>query len=104
MIHGIHIDIPSDELRAALEERAQYHDEKAAFYHKQMQVNQEIEDDDEETAHYNSARVPAAQEARLQRRHHRQRAAYLRFVAAHVIPETYRLDENDLRRLELLDQ
>jgi hypothetical protein len=121
MIEGLFIDVPSEDLRQHLLGRADYHRARQGFYETQFKAISEkmgevakiIEDEDNETVRdawangsssYGNQRSPA-DTLRASARTHRARAAFFAFLGMYVIKaETYRLDEKDLERLELVSQ
>lgn len=100
MIEGIKIDVSSDELRDHLQARANYHDDKQAFYSTQAQS---LKDGGirSEAAVSNDPVNSLEQSARS----HGEREAFFRFLAEHLVDdETYRLSEQDLTRIEIVSR
>ena len=97
MIEGLKIDIEADELKAHLDSRAEYHEGKAKFYGEQVAslkaggVGAVAQSNDPVSSLQSSAKQ------------HKDRAGFYRFMSEHIIlGETYRLDESDLGRLEIV--
>lgn len=99
MIQGFKLDFQSEELRKHLEERAKYHAGKAEWY--AGQVNNLKSGGVSETRHSND---PVGSLTHSMN-DHKAKADLFSLMAKHVIPnETYRLDESDLSRLELISR
>jgi hypothetical protein len=99
MIEGLKIEISSAELTDHISARAEFHEGKAAFYDEQVSalkaggVGAIAQSNDPVSSLQGSARQ------------HMERSAFFRFMAEHLIPdETYRLDESDLGRLEIVSR
>ncbi len=99
MIEGLKIEISSGELKAHLDAKADFHSKKATAYEKQAHevakvggANAAMTNDP-----VHSLQMSAAQ--------HLRQAKYFDFLAGRIIPdETYRLQENDLQRLEWFER
>lgn len=102
IISGLHIDVGSDELKTLLLGRLKYHEDKAAFYEKQLgemrKIDAALSAEAQEFAK-TSTRTPAeALEQSVKK--HRDQTVYYRFVADHLVKDAvYRLTEADLTRL-----
>jgi hypothetical protein len=81
-IQGLKLQMASDELVTTLNSRIEYHGK------------------------FSNSRVGSAVDNLAQQRdHHQDRVTLFKFMVAHVIPnETFVLDENDLRKLEVIGQ
>src|ERR1043166_6517942 len=98
MISGIKIDLSSLELQDLLNERVQYHEAKITQYQKQAEGLRGVGKAEGQSFD---------PEEQVQRKveDHRHRFALFTFPRDHLIPnETYRLEETDLIRLELLSR
>lgn len=109
MITGIKLQLSSTELSELAMSRVEYHGKKAEFFQsKAKEIAPAIEEFDEEAQQggkYMSGRNndDPAQSLLSKAAHHRNRATYFKFLSQHVVPnETYILDENDLKRIEVL--
>ena len=105
MIRGLQLDVSAEELMERLGGRIAHHRSRAASYEAQLGKLAEVETDpDEEDDPIRALRHGSPRDS-LERklREHRDRAAFLTFLCGHVVPtETYRLDESDLRTLEIV--
>jgi hypothetical protein len=100
MIEGLKIDVPSEELVDHLTMRGDYHREKRAFYERQAQ--QLIDGGIRENAGVSNDPTSTLQASAKQ---HGAKFAFFAFLADHVVAdETYRLSEQDMTRLELVDR
>ena len=98
LIEGLKITVSADELRSHLQNKAEFHAEKAAFYGEQVAaLRKEV--------------LPSGQSndpvSSLQgsERQHRAKWAYFSFLASHVIPgEEYLLSERDLEAVEIFQR
>lgn len=100
MIEGLKIDVPSGELIDHLKARADFHKEKRAFYTKQAQAL--VDGGIRETPGVTNDPTGQLQNSA---KSHAAREGFFRFLADHVVGgETYRLTEQDMTRLELVDK
>jgi hypothetical protein len=98
MIEGLKLDFSTAELDAHLATRVSYHNERVAFYRKQ--VDQLAEGRAEGQQYTNGDPVRSLSDSMAT---HKNRAALLEIMRTHLIPsEVYRLDEGDLVKLELI--
>ena len=105
MIQGLRLDVPAEELMERLEGRIAHHRSRAASYEAQLgklaKVETDADDEDDPIRALRHGSPRDGLERKL--REHRDRAAFLTFLREHVVPkETYRLDESDLRTLEIV--
>jgi hypothetical protein len=104
VIEGLKIDMTADELVRHLDERIRQHHERATECEtraRRVEMLASESDDDEEGHSFCWPGVTDDMQRRATR--HRDREAVLVFFRNHVIAhEIYRLDETDLRSLELL--
>lgn len=103
MIEGLHIEIPSAELKAHIQERADHHKKRAKFYTQQaedLQRGHQREMEDQHGGSYDPL------DGLLRKvNEHQHKAAFFQFIADHIVPnEKYRLSENDLSRVELFSR
>jgi hypothetical protein len=98
--------VKAEELIERLDDRIGHHRARAAGYEAQLATLGEAfaiaEDEDSE---FDAFRSPERPQVRLERRRieHVGRADLLAFIRAHiVVGEVYRLDEGDLRTIEIL--
>lgn len=106
MIQGFQVDVHSAELVERLDGRIAHHRSRAASYEAQLGRLAEVQTDaDDEDDPVRAFRQGGSPREGLERkfREHRDRVAFLSFLREHVVPtETYRLDEGDLRTLEIV--
>ena len=98
MIEGLHFDLEHDELKGHLEAKASYHIKKQAWYHDRIK---DLKEGGVESDHQVSGGDPL-QNLENQANKHGGRADFFQFLADHLISETYRLSESDLRTLEFI--
>lgn len=103
IITGLHIDVPSDELKTLLLGRLKYHQDKAAAYTvnaaKMREIDKELGQDAEQISKVSNSRNPTSELEQAVKKH-KDQAVYYDFMAKHVIANsTYRLDETALVRL-----
>jgi hypothetical protein len=102
VIEGLHIDVTSVELKEHIADRAAHHKKRAEWYAQQAQQL--------ETGHLRTADMDRHSRSYdpldgllAKRNEHVSKAAYFQFICDHLVPnETYRLKEDDLARLEVL--
>jgi len=100
MIEGLKFDVKSEELKKHLEERCNFHKERAAFYRKQEEEFKKNATDAEIREGQNTMKQTHQAMKDSARVHEGQHERYT-YLAAHLIPdETYRLSEKDLHDLE----
>jgi hypothetical protein len=114
MIEGIRFDMPSHELKLAVTARIEFHDEQIKLYDEQLRSLSAIMPEETQPEIGRAASVPqklarvvgpADPRAHIRQllRNHQTRRAYFVFLLEHLIPnEIYRLNDQDLMRLELL--
>ncbi len=96
MIKGIEIEISAADLQKHLSERANYHAGKEEFYKGQVASLQKGM-----TENQNVSNDPISSLKRSAESHGNKRA-FFQFIADHIITgETYRLNEEDLARMEV---
>ena len=96
IIEGVKIDVPSDELKTHLLDRATLHHEKAARYDSQARELQELGDQQGQT----NDPVHGLQ---MKFQEHQRKAELFSFMANHLVPGvTYRLSERDLTYVEII--
>mgnify|MGYP001564625174 FL=1 len=102
IITGLHIDVPSDELKGLLLARLKYHEAKVEFYSKQFEELRKVDvamAADAETFSKTSNRSPSESLEQAVKKH-KDQAIYYKFVAEHlVVGATYRLDEHALVKI-----
>ena len=98
MIEGLHFDIPADELESHLNDRHGHHTGRVETYAKQIK---DFEDNKiEGMAYTNGDPIKAMKDKKAE---HDSLVAKYAFLRDHVITgETYRLSEDDLRKIEML--
>jgi hypothetical protein len=98
MIEGLKLDFTTDELAKHLSRRVDHHLERAAFYEKQAGT---LEAGGAQPQQYSGGDPVRTLKDSLAQ--HRNRAELLRVMRDHLVPsEQYRLDENDLLKIEIL--
>ena len=108
-IQGLKLSMTSEELKKTCGDRIKYHQEKADWLGKELKrLEPELEkfaDDAQAQGKFsNSNRVGSAfDNFKAEFARHTDRVTLFKFMSEHIIPnETYILDENDLRKLEVL--
>lgn len=116
MIKGLRICLKSSELAEHMRERANYHEERAKVKEEELPAIQESFEKFKalrpatKVSHMNKSGLsnydfnPEENIENLENdiRNHRNKALAYRYMADHLFTEDYDLDENDLRRLEIL--
>lgn len=103
MIEGLHVDVPSAELKELLIKRLHHHESRISFYTKQLAEIEKVDDalraEAQQYSKVSNASGPV-DSIRTSIQRHKDQCIYYRFVSEHLVPgETYRLEESDLRRL-----
>lgn len=111
MIDGIKLQLSTQELKELIVKRVEYHQKKHDWAaQKVKEIEPELGELDDEAGRQgkytnslgNGNPVSAFKQ---QAKHHGDRVTYFKFLAEHLIPnETYVLEEDDLRRIEVLSQ
>ena len=97
MIEGIKIDIESEELKTHLLDKVKFHQDKTVHYETQVSA---LEKDKADLAGGSNNPVSSLQESAKK---HKAVGEFFQFMADHIVPnETYRLQADDLRRLEIV--
>lgn len=100
MIEGLKFDVTTDELRKHLEAKIEHHRERKDFYDHQAAALQK--GNVEAMPYTNGDPVQALQAKGSQ---HLAKIELFVFLRDHLIPgETYRLEESDLTRLEIVSR
>lgn len=110
-IQGLKLTMTSEELKKTCEERIKFHEEKAKWADGEVKrLEPEAEKFRGEaqamgkTGRSNNV-SSALNNFKTEYQRHFDKVTLFTFMASHVIPsETYILDENDLRKLEVLPQ
>jgi hypothetical protein len=105
MIEGLLLDVPAEELMERLDGRIAHHRSRVASYEAQLgklaEVQTDADDEDDPVRALRSGSPRESLERKL--REHRDQAAFLMFLREHLVPkEMYRLEESDLRTLEIV--
>lgn len=99
MIEGLHFDLEHEELRNHLEERAEYHAERADWY--QARYDELKAGGVESDAAISGGNPLSNIESNVEK--HKKLVQLFGFMADHLVKtETYRLSENDLIRIEII--
>ena len=99
MITGLKLDFTVDELKAQLDERITYHQNKANWYREKVVG---LRDGGIRPEAVTNDPVSSLEHSGL---NHQQKADFFDVIRLHLVPgETYRLDENDLARLEFISR
>lgn len=108
-IQGLKLTMTSDELKTTMLNRIKYHQEKADWLSKEIKRLEpemaKFADDAQQMgkAGTSNRMNNAVDNFRSEYSRHEDRVTLFKFMSDHVIPsETYILDENDLRKLEVL--
>lgn len=108
-IQGLKLTMTSDELKKTMLDRIKYHKDKSDFLEREIKrLEPELSKFGEEAeaqGKYANSGGPGGNlnGFKSSLAHHVDRVTLFKFMAEHVIPnETYILDENDLRKLEVL--
>jgi len=102
MIQGLFIDVPSTELKAMLEDRRKYHQDKVSAYTQQLEGLEKLESALGEEARRMGKTSTATPKENMEQaiQKHANQVIYYKFMAEHVVPnETYRLGDQELLRL-----
>ena len=104
MIFGLKIDIRAEELVELLAARAQYHESRAQDYDALLREPEDESSDRDSVQEFGDpGGEPTRPSLARRQREHAERAQALRFLREHVVAgEVYRLDESDLRRIDLV--
>lgn len=106
MIEGVKFDFFGKELAEHFEKRAERHVQRAEAYAKEAARYKEGDEEPVRTPemmYSNKAVQSAKQQLEGQAKHHRTRAAFFKVASEHLVTgETYRLDESDMSRLEII--
>lgn len=102
IITGLHIDVSSDELKGLLIGRLKHHNDKVAFYEKQLgemrKVDAALTAEAQEMGKSSTRGPLESLETAVKK--HKDQMVYYKFMSEHVIVgATYRLDESALLRL-----
>jgi hypothetical protein len=98
MIEGLKLDFTTEELADHLSRRVEHHQERANFYEKQATA---LETGGAQAQQYSGG--DPLRSLRDSLTQHLNRATLLGVMRDHLVPgETYRLDENDLLKIEIL--
>ena len=109
-IQGLKLQMNSEELSTTLSARIEYHGKRVEWLAKKIaELEPDVEqfkNDAVNQGKFSNSRVGSAVDNLSQQRdHHQDRVTLFKFMVAHVIPnETFILDENDLRKLEVIGQ
>jgi hypothetical protein len=99
MIEGIKIEMTTEELRAHVAARAEYHEQKAEWYLKQTASLAEGREEQ-----WNVSNDPT-QSLKRSATEHQEKSAFFHVIAEHLIPaEVYRLVQADLVQLEFFSR
>ena len=98
MIEGLHFDLSADEMREHLIAKAKHHNERTTWYLSRVR---DLRDGGVESDHQVSGGDPL-KNLQTQADRHNHRADFFKFLADHIVNETYRLSEGDLRTLEFI--
>ena len=98
MIEGLHFDLSSDEMREHLATKAEHHTQRAVWY---LERAKDLQDGGMQSDHQVSGGDPL-KNLQAQAEKHTSRADFFKFLTDHIIGETYRLSESDLRTLEFI--
>ena len=108
-IQGLKLSMTSDELKTTMLKRIEYHQEKADWLGTEMkrlgpELAKFADDAQAQGKFGTSNRIGGVEDNfKAEFARHTDKVTLFRFMAEHVIPnETYILDENDLRKLEVL--
>ncbi len=108
MIEGLKLTMTSAELKKTLESRVEYHQGRVAWLTVEIkrlepELAKFTEQSLEIEKYVSNSSNNGLDTFKSQLRHHTDRATVFKFMAEHIIPnETYLLEEEDLRRLEVL--
>lgn len=102
IIHGLHVDVSSDEMKELLVGRLKHHTDKVSFYEKQLlemkKVDAALTAEAQEMGKTSTRGPLESLEQAIKK--HRDQTVYYKFMTDHVVQgATYRLDEGALIRL-----
>lgn len=96
MIEGLKFDVPADELKTLIEERMIHHNERALFYQEKANGLEGAE-----AMEYTNG--DPVRNLRDKQKQHESKTQMFTFLRDHIVAgEVYRLQENDLTRLEII--
>lgn len=100
MIQGLKFDVTTDELAGHLQAKITHHEERVAFYTDKAKA---LDRGGAEAANFSGGDPVRALQQKAGE--HQNRVDLFRFIREHLIPnETYRLDEQDLLKLEIVSR
>lgn len=115
MIEGFKVQVAASELQEKLRTRATWHRDRAKIQDEKRVALEQVTaktrellaaqgvDDDEASGLLVTGGTTAGYGKQMV--HHRARAAYLEWLASHVVAgETYQLDEEELFRFEIIER
>lgn len=99
MIEGLHVDVPTAEIKEAFRRRAEHHTERLAVHKRQLELLMSAIDVSDRNLARGSGRSPIdEQEAKV--KEHADAIAYCTFMSDHLVPgEIYRLEEGEIYKL-----
>lgn len=106
MVEGLHFDVPSEKVREILKKRIGQCEEKADLYEKQATAQKELAAKFAEAAGNDSPKFSGDQSTNLDNKakEYRERAKMYRFLEEHLIQDVYRLTNEDLRFLGIINR
>ena len=106
MIEGLHYDGPSEKVRDILTKRIEQCDKKAEIYQKQGEQQKALSAQIADDAGADSPKFSGDQSTNLLARakEYQEKAKMFRFLTEHLIKDTYRLNDYDLRFLGIIDR
>lgn len=99
MIEGLHFDLSHDELKDHLEHKASFHCDRQAWYQERVK---DLRAGDTDLEDQQISGGNPIQNLENQIKKHGGRADLFQFLADHLVNETYRLSESDLKELEFI--
>lgn len=106
MIEGLHYDVPSEKIRDILTKRIAQCDEKAVLFAKQAEAQKVLNERMTLEAGEDSPKFSGDQSTNLltRAREYQEKAKMFRFLTEHLIKDIYRLGNDDLKFLGIIDR
>lgn len=102
VVHGLQIDVPSEEMRELLQSRLTYHQHKVEAAQQQksklLAIDADLAKEADEIGKFSNSSMANTIDQTIDK--HKKEVVYFSFMVKHVIPNTaYRLAIDDLIRL-----
>lgn len=106
MIEGLHFDVSHEKIAEILDKRIAQCEEKASLFLKQAAAQEELTSKMAEMAEADSPKFTGDQSTNLRAKakEYQERQKMYKFLREHLIKDTYRLDNDDLKFLGIIDR